>query len=200
MDNTVATMTPSVQLAPVHALLHAPTDAPDAAAGKGVRRGTHQLNSGEETPGSKANLVRNTGTLSPSVAYDYTPRPLRLYWSAGPRGAVAGRAQDSFAAPRRLQMPRDFVPTNASNGNLPTADAQRLKNLSNLVRAVLESVSIETPHLGGSGAPRPPLPQPPTFPPTHPPHLHSGCPPTPPTPNASAAADGQRQFRGWRCG
>eukprot|EP00965_Chrysotila_dentata_P152632 5044629-Pleurochrysis_carterae.AAC.1 len=63
MDDTLATMTPSAQLASVHALSHAPTDASDASAGKGSRWAVQRPASGVETPGSKAHLVRYDGDV-----------------------------------------------------------------------------------------------------------------------------------------
>eukprot|EP00965_Chrysotila_dentata_P076514 2526412-Pleurochrysis_carterae.AAC.1 len=56
-------MTPSAQLAPVHALSHALTDASDAAAGKGARRAVQRPLSGVEAPDSKAHLVRYDGDV-----------------------------------------------------------------------------------------------------------------------------------------
>eukprot|EP00965_Chrysotila_dentata_P232244 6198847-Pleurochrysis_carterae.AAC.1 len=58
MDDTLATMTPSAHLAPVHALSHASTDASDATAGKGARRAVQRPTSAVEASGSKAHLVR----------------------------------------------------------------------------------------------------------------------------------------------
>eukprot|EP00965_Chrysotila_dentata_P201088 6180376-Pleurochrysis_carterae.AAC.5 len=63
MDDTLSTMTPSAQLAPVHALSQAPTDASDAAAGKGTRRATKRPTSSVEASGSKAHLLRHDGDV-----------------------------------------------------------------------------------------------------------------------------------------
>eukprot|EP00965_Chrysotila_dentata_P045073 1497532-Pleurochrysis_carterae.AAC.1 len=56
-------MTPSAQLAPVHALSHAPADASDVSAGKGARRAVQRPASGVEASGSKAHLVRYDGDV-----------------------------------------------------------------------------------------------------------------------------------------
>eukprot|EP00965_Chrysotila_dentata_P110358 3645922-Pleurochrysis_carterae.AAC.1 len=64
MDDTLATMTPSAQLAPVHALSHAMPDAPHVAdSHNAARRAAQQLHTGREAPGSKAHLVRYDGDV-----------------------------------------------------------------------------------------------------------------------------------------
>eukprot|EP00965_Chrysotila_dentata_P161156 5321316-Pleurochrysis_carterae.AAC.1 len=65
MDDTLATMSPSAQLEPVHAL--AAPAMPDAnhvaGADKAARRAAQQLHTGNETPGSKAHLIRYDGDV-----------------------------------------------------------------------------------------------------------------------------------------
>eukprot|EP00965_Chrysotila_dentata_P184491 6090570-Pleurochrysis_carterae.AAC.1 len=63
MHDTLATMTPSAQLAPVYALSHAPADAADVSAGKGARRAVQRPASGAEASGSKAHRVRYDGDV-----------------------------------------------------------------------------------------------------------------------------------------
>eukprot|EP00965_Chrysotila_dentata_P081562 2692850-Pleurochrysis_carterae.AAC.1 len=64
MDNTLATMTPSAQLAPVHALSHAMPEAPHVAnSGCAARRAAQQLHTCKEAQGSKAHLVRYDGDV-----------------------------------------------------------------------------------------------------------------------------------------
>eukprot|EP00965_Chrysotila_dentata_P193098 6175547-Pleurochrysis_carterae.AAC.1 len=63
MDDTLATMTSSAQLAPVHALSDAQPDASDPAYGKATRRATQQPTQTKEAPGSKAHLVRYDGNV-----------------------------------------------------------------------------------------------------------------------------------------
>eukprot|EP00965_Chrysotila_dentata_P016046 531295-Pleurochrysis_carterae.AAC.2 len=64
MDDTLATMNPSAQLEPVHALAHAMPDTHHVAdAGKAARRAAQQLHTGKEAPGSKAHLVRYDGDV-----------------------------------------------------------------------------------------------------------------------------------------
>eukprot|EP00965_Chrysotila_dentata_P225846 6195030-Pleurochrysis_carterae.AAC.4 len=63
MDDTLAAMTPSAQLAPVHALSDAHPDASDPASGKAARRAAQQLTQTKEAPESKAHLVRYDGKV-----------------------------------------------------------------------------------------------------------------------------------------
>eukprot|EP00965_Chrysotila_dentata_P008895 289676-Pleurochrysis_carterae.AAC.1 len=56
-------MTPSAQLAPVHALSHAKPEALDNRARKVARRAAPQPQAGKETPGSKTHLVRYDGDV-----------------------------------------------------------------------------------------------------------------------------------------
>eukprot|EP00965_Chrysotila_dentata_P102303 3377378-Pleurochrysis_carterae.AAC.1 len=56
-------MTPSAQLAPVHALSDAQPDRSDPAAGKAARRAAQQPTQTKEAPGSKAHLVRYDGDV-----------------------------------------------------------------------------------------------------------------------------------------
>eukprot|EP00965_Chrysotila_dentata_P155425 5134698-Pleurochrysis_carterae.AAC.2 len=58
MDDTLATMTPSSQLAPVPALSDAQPQASDPAPGRAARGAASQLAQTEAAPGSKAHLVR----------------------------------------------------------------------------------------------------------------------------------------------
>eukprot|EP00965_Chrysotila_dentata_P176232 5819188-Pleurochrysis_carterae.AAC.1 len=62
MDDTLATMTPSAQLEPVHALAHAMPDPRGVVdSGKSAWRAAQQPHTGKEAPGSKARLVRYEG-------------------------------------------------------------------------------------------------------------------------------------------
>eukprot|EP00965_Chrysotila_dentata_P080827 2667861-Pleurochrysis_carterae.AAC.1 len=61
MDDTLATMTPSAQLAQVHALSDAQPDGSNPAAGKAVRRAAQLPMQAKEAPGSKAHLVHYDG-------------------------------------------------------------------------------------------------------------------------------------------
>eukprot|EP00965_Chrysotila_dentata_P076795 2535363-Pleurochrysis_carterae.AAC.1 len=62
MDDTLATMTPSAQLEPLHALAHAMPDPRGVVdSGKAARRAAQQPHTGKEAPGSKAHLVRYEG-------------------------------------------------------------------------------------------------------------------------------------------
>eukprot|EP00965_Chrysotila_dentata_P016689 553850-Pleurochrysis_carterae.AAC.2 len=63
MDGTLATMTPSAQLATVHAFSDAQPDASDPASGKAARRAAQQLTQTREAPGSKSYLVRYDGNV-----------------------------------------------------------------------------------------------------------------------------------------
>eukprot|EP00965_Chrysotila_dentata_P160663 5305142-Pleurochrysis_carterae.AAC.1 len=63
MDDTLATMSPSAQLAPVHALSDSQPDASNPASGKAARRAAQQLTQTKEAPGSKAHLVRYDGNV-----------------------------------------------------------------------------------------------------------------------------------------
>eukprot|EP00965_Chrysotila_dentata_P068180 2255061-Pleurochrysis_carterae.AAC.1 len=64
MDYTLATYTPSAQLAPVHALSDAHPDRSDPASGKAARRAAQQQpTQTKEAPGSKAHLVRYDGDV-----------------------------------------------------------------------------------------------------------------------------------------
>eukprot|EP00965_Chrysotila_dentata_P111667 3692586-Pleurochrysis_carterae.AAC.1 len=64
MDDTLATMTPSAQLAPVHdALSDAPPQASDPAPSRAARGAAQQLAQTKEAPGSKAHLVRYDGNV-----------------------------------------------------------------------------------------------------------------------------------------
>eukprot|EP00965_Chrysotila_dentata_P143649 4746570-Pleurochrysis_carterae.AAC.1 len=63
IDDTLATMTPSVQLAPVHALSDAPSEPFDSVPGKAARRAAQQLTQTKKAPGSKAHLVRYDGNV-----------------------------------------------------------------------------------------------------------------------------------------
>eukprot|EP00965_Chrysotila_dentata_P024552 812647-Pleurochrysis_carterae.AAC.1 len=63
MDDTLATMTPSAQLAPVHALSDAQPDGFSSAASKAARRAAQQPMQAKEAPGSKAHLVRYDGDV-----------------------------------------------------------------------------------------------------------------------------------------
>eukprot|EP00965_Chrysotila_dentata_P004368 141936-Pleurochrysis_carterae.AAC.1 len=63
MDVKVATMTPSAQHSPMHALSHATPDAPSTGAGEAARCAAQQPNAGNEAPGSKAHLVRYDGDV-----------------------------------------------------------------------------------------------------------------------------------------
>eukprot|EP00965_Chrysotila_dentata_P110416 3648120-Pleurochrysis_carterae.AAC.1 len=56
-------MTPSAQLAPVHALSDAQPDGLHSAAGKAARRATQQPMQAKEAPGSKAHLFRYDGDV-----------------------------------------------------------------------------------------------------------------------------------------
>eukprot|EP00965_Chrysotila_dentata_P018045 599414-Pleurochrysis_carterae.AAC.1 len=56
MDDTLATMTPSAQLAQVQALSDAQPDGSNPAAGKTARRAAQQPVQAKEAPGSKAHL------------------------------------------------------------------------------------------------------------------------------------------------
>eukprot|EP00965_Chrysotila_dentata_P231364 6198313-Pleurochrysis_carterae.AAC.5 len=62
MDDTLATMTLSAQLAPVHALSDAQADGSDPAAGKAARRAAQQPTQTKEAR-SKAHLVRYDGDV-----------------------------------------------------------------------------------------------------------------------------------------
>eukprot|EP00965_Chrysotila_dentata_P170834 5639011-Pleurochrysis_carterae.AAC.1 len=63
MDETLATMTPSPQLAPVPALSDAQPQASDRAPGRAVRGAAPQLAQKKEAPGSKAHLARYDGNV-----------------------------------------------------------------------------------------------------------------------------------------
>eukprot|EP00965_Chrysotila_dentata_P020239 670024-Pleurochrysis_carterae.AAC.1 len=64
MDDTLATMTPSAQLEPVHALAHAmPEPRGGADSGNAARRAAQKLRTGKKAPGSKAHLVRYDGDV-----------------------------------------------------------------------------------------------------------------------------------------
>eukprot|EP00965_Chrysotila_dentata_P101613 3354872-Pleurochrysis_carterae.AAC.1 len=62
-DDTLPTMTPSAQLAPVHALSDAQRQASDPAPGRAARGAAQQLAQVREAPGSKAHLVRYGGNI-----------------------------------------------------------------------------------------------------------------------------------------
>eukprot|EP00965_Chrysotila_dentata_P121544 4018190-Pleurochrysis_carterae.AAC.1 len=63
MDDTLATMTPSAQLAPVHALFDAQPPASHPASNRTARGAAQQLAQVKEAPGSKAHLVRYDGDV-----------------------------------------------------------------------------------------------------------------------------------------
>eukprot|EP00965_Chrysotila_dentata_P147505 4869419-Pleurochrysis_carterae.AAC.1 len=64
MDDTLATMTPSAQLASVHALSDAQPPAFDPAIERAARGAARQLAQVKEAPpGSKAHLVRYDGDV-----------------------------------------------------------------------------------------------------------------------------------------
>eukprot|EP00965_Chrysotila_dentata_P003385 110156-Pleurochrysis_carterae.AAC.1 len=65
MGDMLATMTPSAQLAPLHALSDAQPEVSDPAPGKAARRAAQQLTQTREAPGSKAHLVRYDGNVVP---------------------------------------------------------------------------------------------------------------------------------------
>eukprot|EP00965_Chrysotila_dentata_P047980 1591507-Pleurochrysis_carterae.AAC.1 len=57
-------MTPSAQLAPVHALSHVMLDAPHVSnSSSAARRAAQQLHTSREAPGSKVHLVRYDGNV-----------------------------------------------------------------------------------------------------------------------------------------
>eukprot|EP00965_Chrysotila_dentata_P053300 1769120-Pleurochrysis_carterae.AAC.1 len=56
-------MTPSAQLAPVHALSDAQPGGSNPAAGKAARRAAQQPMQAKEAPGLKAHLVRYDGDV-----------------------------------------------------------------------------------------------------------------------------------------
>eukprot|EP00965_Chrysotila_dentata_P067992 2249194-Pleurochrysis_carterae.AAC.2 len=168
-------MTPSAQLAPVHALLHARTDAFDAAAGKGTRRATQRPTSCLEVPGYSAHFVRYDGDVV-SIGNDrFSLTALRH--KLGNDGTVSlDRVRKGFRA----------APTEGGCGRRAAcvggpADVQRLAELGDLVQAaVLESVTTQIPHPSGRAVQRPPLPHPPVIPPTLPPPVQPAYPLTSP--------------------
>eukprot|EP00965_Chrysotila_dentata_P054471 1807571-Pleurochrysis_carterae.AAC.1 len=142
-------MTPSAQLAPVHALSHAPTDASDAAAGKGTRRAVQRPTSGVEAPGSQAHLVRYDGDvvfigndrfslnalrhklgndICLPVALSREANPLALcdcYGQPGHGEFGQGAHRIPRSAKARWRMPLGFAPTSASSPIRRTASATR---------------------------------------------------------------------------
>eukprot|EP00965_Chrysotila_dentata_P162141 5354641-Pleurochrysis_carterae.AAC.1 len=63
MDDTLAAMTPSAQLPPVHALSDAQPDGSNPVAGKAARRAAQQPMQAKEASGSKAHLVLYDGDV-----------------------------------------------------------------------------------------------------------------------------------------
>eukprot|EP00965_Chrysotila_dentata_P143840 4752370-Pleurochrysis_carterae.AAC.1 len=199
MDDTRATITPSAQLVPVHALLHAVPDASHFGAGNAARRAAQQLRASKEAPGSKAHLVRYDGdvvsigndTFSINalrhklgndiclpVALSRKTNPLAVcdcygqpgHGELGHGAHKISRSARAVADAARLRSNNRLKPQTADGERTfqrqrqaragGAADAHRLGELGELVRAVLESRNAQTATA-----------HPPTFQPTTPPHL-----------------------------
>eukprot|EP00965_Chrysotila_dentata_P249362 6208865-Pleurochrysis_carterae.AAC.1 len=226
MNDTLATsMTPSAQLAPVHALSDAQSDVSDPASGKAARRAAQQPTQTKEAPGSKAHLVRYDGNVVSigndkfsintlrhksgndvclPVALSRKANPLAVcdcYGQPG-HGELGHGAHKIPSAARaiadavRLRSKKRISPQPADGERNSqrqrqaranaAAEAQRLGDLIDVVRAVLEPVSIGAPQPGGRG--RPTLPSPP-----HPLFDPSPAPAVPANACSAASAATSRQ-------